>query len=250
MKRVKKRIFSGTVCEQLVYNIPDFADPRTYKKRVRFSTAEEYIAFKDRVALRKFIRLVNANHDPSSFKCTFTFNSDYEIYEFDDGRRMRSVYVRRLRRRYPDAKIIVVMGQHKKSGKIHFHAIIGGVPRDVILEQWTWGKIKECEPLREHNIYDGVDRGRDYTALAEYYWKNWTPEQGGHHYYATRNHEKPQEEPAEEVKREYSKKNPPRAPKGYVLAKAETTPFGFLHFIYIIPPKKRNYSKKDASQEE
>ena len=47
MKRVKKRRDSGCVCEQIVYNAPDKADVRTYKKRIRFRDAEQYAAFKD-----------------------------------------------------------------------------------------------------------------------------------------------------------------------------------------------------------
>lgn len=233
MKRVKKRRDSGCVCEQIVYNAPDRADVRTYKKRIRFRDAEQYAIFKDQCGRKRFAQMINANYTPSSFKGTLTFSDAEEIFYFADAKRICSIYVRRIRRRCPDAKIIIVMGRGKSTARIHFHFLMDGVPEDVIRSAWTWGEIVECKHLREHNYYDGVDHGRDYTGIANYYWDHWTPEQGGHHYYATRNHDAPQDEPAEEIRREYTPEKPPRTPKGYKLVESKATPFGFLYFKYV-----------------
>ncbi len=237
MKRVKKNTYSGCVCETVVFSVPERADVRKYKKRVRFKTDEEYEEFKDSIGKRKFAQMVNANHDPSSFKGTLTFDDAHELHEFSSARLVRAVYVRRLRRMNPSAKIIIVMGRGETTSRIHFHYIINGLTETQIRRAWTWGEIVECKPLREHNRYDGVDHGRDYTALAFYYWGHWTVEQGGHHYYATRNHVKPEAEDAVEIKREYSVERPPRAPKGYILVEAKDTPFGYVYFKFVLDVK-------------
>lgn len=231
MKRMKKRIFSGCVCEQIVYTAADSTSALRIRRN-RFKDEEQYAAFKDAMGRKRFAQLINANFSPESFKGTLTFDAENELYDFADARRIRSAFVRRIRRRCPDAKIIVVMGRGKSTARIHFHYLMDGVTEDVIRGAWTWGEIVECKHLRAHNHYDGVDCGRDYTGLANYYWEHWTREQGGHHYYATRNMDKPEEEKAEETKREYTEAKPPRAPKGYKMVESRTTAFGFLYFKY------------------
>lgn len=233
MKRVKTRIFAGNVCEIAVWNMADGERISLSVKRERFASPEQYEEFKKAQAMRRFVRMVNANHGPSSMKGTLTFSDDCELYSFKDARRIRSIYVRRIRRRCPDAKIIIVMGRGKSTARIHFHYIMAGVPEDVIRSCWSWGDIVECKHLREHCIYDGVDHGQDYTGLAEYYFKHWTPEQGGHHYYATRNHVQPKPEKPVEIKREYTRAKPPKAPKGYVFVEHRGTEFGYQCFKYI-----------------
>lgn len=229
---VKKRVDSGAVCEQFVYSVPDNANVRTYKKRIRFATPEAYEQYKDQQARKRFARMINANYDPSSLKGTLTFDTENEVHDFEDARRVLRSYVRRIRRKCPDAKIILVMGRGLSTARIHLHYIMAGVPESVIHGAWTWGSIKETKHLRRNNKYNGVDHGQDYTALANYYWDHWTPEQGGHHYYATRNHVKPDEEEPREVKRVYSVEKPPRAPKGYKLVEATGNTFGYLYFKY------------------
>ncbi len=226
--------------------MPQRADVKKYKKRVRFKTAEEYEAFKDAIGRKKFAQLVNENHDPSSFKGTLTFDDAHEVHTFDEAKKVRAVYVRRLRRINADAKIILVMGRGKNStARIHFHYIMRGLTEEQIRRVWTWGAIVECKVLREHNYYDGVDHGRDYTAIANYYWGHWTVEQGGHHYYATRNHVKPECEDAVEIKREYTPEKPPRAPKGYVLVEAKDTPFGYVYFKFVLDVKLQRRIEKE-----
>ena len=233
MKRVKTRMFAGAVCEIAVWNQADNEKPSLRVKRERFASVEQYEEFKEAQARRKFVQLVNANHGPSSLKGTLTFDDANELYSFKDARKVRSVYVRRIRRRFPDAKIIIVMGRGDSTVRIHFHYIMSGASEEAIRECWTWGEIVECKRLREHNVYDGVDHGQDYTGLAQYYWKHWTPEQGGHHYYATRNHIRPKPEEPVEIKREYTVDKPPRAPKGYVLVESKANIFGYLYFKYV-----------------
>lgn len=233
MKRMKKRTFSGCVCEQIVYTAADNTSACRIR-RDRFKDEKQYAEFKDAMGRKRFAQLINTNFSPASLKGTLTFDRSNEVHDYDEARAVLRSYVRRIKRKCPGAKIVIVMGRSVKNmAKIHFHYIMDGVPEDNIRDKWTWGKIVECENLWENVFYKGVNHGRDYTGLANYYWEHWTEEQGGHHYYATRNMDKPEEEKPEEVKREYSEKKPPRAPKGYTLVENYITSFGFLYFKYV-----------------
>jgi len=120
-----------------------------------------------------------------------------------------------------------------------------GVPEELIRKQWIYGDVLRIEHLREHNYYNGVDHGRDYTGLANYLFDHWTPEQGGHRWKATRNLKKPEREPAKEIKRNYSENRPPRPPKGYILVESKVTRFGYMYFKYVLEPPKRAPKKKN-----
>lgn len=232
--RVKQEIHAGTVTEVAVYNVRDTIEPRKAKLRPRFQTPEDYQAFKEAEGLKKFVRLINANFTPRSKKGTLTCDDNHECHTYSEMKRVRAVYVRRIRRKYPNAKMVIVMGRAKSNkAKIHLHYIIDGVPEEDIRAFWTWGEIVECVSLRENCIYDGVDHGRDYKGIATYYWKHYTPDQGKNHYYATKNLIHPKPEKPVEVKRNYTVTKPPRAPKGYVLVDAAETPWGYLYFKFV-----------------
>ena len=112
--------------------------------------------------------------------------------------------------------------------------VSNGLTEEQIQEKWDGGTIIRIEHLREHNYYNGVDHGRDYTGLANYLFDHWTPERGTrHHYKGTRNLCQPEKEAATEAKREYSESKPPRAPKGYRLVEAKTNRYGYMCFKYV-----------------
>lgn len=236
MKRVKRRIFSGTVCEQIVYNVSDRADVKKAKPRLRFKDEAERAAHRDMIARRRLQRLINANHGPSSLYSTLTFDDENEVHYFSDAKRIRTMFRKVLQKEFPDAKIIIVMGRGKNTNRIHFHMITSGIPAEAIRRLWKYGNIVECKPLRKHNRYSGVDCGTDYTGLANYLFDHWTEEQGGHRYMATKNHVKPEAEAPVEVKREYTEERAPAAPKGYKLVEAKATPFGYIYYKYILDP--------------
>ena len=248
MRRVKKRIFSGVVCEQIVYSVSDKV--RNIKKsspRVRFKNEEERAAHRIGIARRKHARIVNENFSPSSFYSTLTFDDAHEVHTFDEARRLRALYRRRLQYAFPDAKIIIYMGRGKSTHRIHFHMLSDGIPKDFIEKSWQSGTVKRVEPLRSRNFYDGVDCGQDYSGLANYLFDHWTAEQGGHYYMATRNIRQPEEEAPVEVKRLYTKDKPPAPPRGYVLVASSETDFGFLYYKYIklSEKRKRGRPRKD-----
>lgn len=242
MKTMKRRIFSGSVCEQVVYNVPDnVRNIKEYEpKPPRFKTEEEKQRFLLGISRRKHANGFNANFSPSSLYSTLTFDDQHEVHTFEDAKRIRDNYVRTLKRAYPDAVIYFYLGRGKSTHRIHCHMVSEGVPKETISDKWKHGSIKRISNLREHCWYDGVDHGQDYTGLANYLFDHWTPEQGGHRWKQTKNARKPErEEPTEvHLRGGYSEKRPPRPPKGYKLVEAKSTPYGLLYFKYVMEPPK------------
>lgn len=243
MKRVKKRIFSGAVCEQLCYNVRDGADVRKSEPpKPRFKDEADKARHRDEIARRRFVRKVNTNFDTGSLYSTLTCDQEDELHDFPSAKKLLRNFIRRLKRAFPAAVICAVMGRGKHTNRIHFHMLSSGVPEEVIRKQWIYGTVIRIEPLRGHNFYDGMDCGQDYTALANYLFAHWTAEQGGHRYFFTRNAREPEVEPAKEVKTEYTMERVPRPPKGYILVAASKTGYGLTYYKYVrkpdAPPRK------------
>ncbi len=248
MQVVKVRTFSGVVCEQEVFPMNERgADRGTVEPRLRFQSEEERAQHRDMISRRRHARQVNENFSAGDLYCTFTFDNENEVHSFDEARRVRDNFVRRLKYRYPTAVIFIYMGRGKNTSRIHFHALIKGVEPDYIVRQWRYGTVLRIDPLREHNYYDGVDHGQDYTGLANYLFDHWTPEQGGHRWKMTRNARKPEREAPTVVRREYSEDKPPRPPKGYKLVETRSTKYGYFYFKYVIEPPKRERKKAAIS---
>lgn len=242
---MKRRIFAGAVCEQLVYPVSDgvknVADYTPEKQpRKRFKDEDEYALFKLEIARRNHLRNFHANFVPGDIYSTLTFDDDWEVHTFRDAKRIRSNFVRTLQRKHPDAVIFLYMGRGKGTERIHFHMVSHGIPKEFISEKWKYGTVKRFCELREHNWYDGIDRGADFTGLATYLFNHWTEEVGGHRWFQTRNAKKPDREDPTEVRITggYSEKRPPVAPKGYKLVECKSTRFGHLYCKYVVIPPK------------
>ena len=175
--RAKRRIFAGSVCEQEVYTLPDRTkDVKKAEPRPRFSSAEEYEDFKRRLARRNHARMFNATFSPASLYTTITLDNEHEVHTFAEADGIINPFWRRLRRLNPDAQIALYPGRGKTTSRIHFHMVSNGLTEEQIREKWDGGTIIRIEHLREHNYYNGVDHGRDYTGLANYLFDHWTPE--------------------------------------------------------------------------
>lgn len=247
MRRVKRRTFSGVVCEQEVFSVSDcLQDLHKAEPRQRFKTEEEREQHRINISRRKHVQAFNANFRPRSLYSTLTFDIEHECHEYRDVKRIRDLFVRRLKYAYPDAVIFIYVGRGKKTQRFHIHMVSDGVPEDFIAKKWEFGSILRIENLREHNYYDGIDHGQDYTGLANYLFDHWTPEQGGHRWKQTRNAVKPDREEPTVIKREYSKAKPPRPPKGYKLVEAKSTKYGYLYFKYVLETPKRKRKKPKA----
>lgn len=245
MKTMKRRIFSGAICEQLVYNVSDSVknasahDPEK-SSRKRFKDEEERAKHREEISRRNYLRSFHANFGPGDIYSTLTFDDDWEVHTFADAKRIRKNFVRALQRAYPDAVIFLYMGRGKGTDRIHFHMVSKGLPEDFISKKWKYGAVKRFSKLREHNWYNGVDYGQDYTGLANYLFDHWTDEVGGHRWFQTKNARKYEKEDPTEVRVTggYSEKRPPVAPKGYKLVETKATKYGYLYFKYVVVPSK------------
>lgn len=164
---------------QEVYNVPDrIKSLEKAEPRPRFKNEEERELHRIGISRRKHARLINENYGPTSLYSTLTLDNESEVHTFDEARRIRDLYVRRLKYHAPDAKINIYMGRGKTTFRIHFHMISEGVSEKLIRDLWGLGDVLRIEHLREHNYYNGVDYGRDYTGLANYLFDHWTPGAG------------------------------------------------------------------------
>ena len=238
--RANRRIFAGSVCEQAVYTVPErVKDAGRYEPRPRFSSKEEYEEFKRQIARRNFARKVNATFSPQSLYITLTLDRENEAHTYEEADAIINPFWRRLRRLNPDMQAVLSKGFGKRTSRIHFHMIVNGITEEQIREKWNAGKVARIEHLREHNYYNGVDHGQDYTGLANYLFDHWTKEQGGHRWKQTRNARKPDRETPTVAKRVYTESKPPRPPKGYILVETKSTKYGYLYFKYVLEPPKR-----------
>ena len=250
MRRVKRRIFTGSVCEQIVYNAPDRVEIKDAKpKRIRFKDEAEREKHKTDISRRRHARKFQANFSPESIYTTLTFDDEHEVHTFQDAKRVRDNYCRRLLRACPGCTVFIYMGRGKSTSRIHFHMVTNGVPEDVIVGKWRCGSVLRTEHLREHNYINGQDRGRDYSGLANYLFNHWTAEQGGHRWKQAGEIKEPDVEPATECKRDYTTDKPPIAPKGYILVESMATPYGYLYFRYVVKPERKKKNKKQADRE-
>lgn len=235
MPMVKKRTFYGVICEQEVFHLPaNTKNIKTATPKARFKNDDERNLHKEKQAKRQHAKKVNANFTSQSLYSTLTFDNDWEVHTFEDAKIMRNRYYDRLKRKYPNAKIHIYMGRGKVTDRIHFHMLTDGIPESFILEKWDAGKVVRVKKLRKHNFYNGVDHGEDYTGLANYLFDHWTKEQGGQHYKGSRNMSKIEPEETKAIKRRYSEKTPPPAPKGYKLVEAKANYFGYMLFKYVL----------------
>ncbi|CDA62583.1 uncharacterized protein BN513_00410 [Clostridium sp. CAG:169] len=246
MRRVKKRTFSGVVCEQEVYDIPDrIKDVRNARPpRPRFKTEEEREQHRIGISRRKHTRLVNSNFTHNSLYSTLTLSNQFEVHTFEEAEKIRKNFMKRIKRKFPDARMMIYMGRGKSTHRIHFHILSDGVPEEAIRQKWNLGNIIRIDHLKEHNYYDGIDCGEDYTGLANYLFDHWTPEQGRKRWSATQNLIKPEEEAPKEIKREYTETKAPLAPKGYILVESKSTKYGYLYFKYVKKPPKKSRKNK------
>lgn len=245
MRRVKRRTFSGAVCEQEVFTVRGDQDIKTAEPRQpRFLSDAERAAHREAISRKRHTQMFNANFSHESLYSTLTLDNENEVHEYEEMKRLRDNYIRRLKRRFPDAVIFAYIGKGKSTHRLHMHMVSNGIPAEEISKCWGYGSVVRVDQLREHVMYDGVDHGEDYTSLANYLFNHWTPEQGGHRWKNTRNAKKPEREDPKEIRREYSEAKPPIAPKGYKLVETRTNQYGYLYFKYVKIPESRYKTRK------
>ena len=249
MKRVKRRILSGAICEQVVFNVRDSdRDPKDARpSRPRFKNEAEREKHRNEISRRRHLRMFQANFNTDSLYSTLTFSNEYEVHTFREAKQVANNYCRRLLYACPKATIFLYMGRGKATHRIHFHMVSNGIPEEIITGKWGYGSIVRVDGLRAHNYIDGKDCGQDFSGLANYLFDHWTPEVGGHRWKAVGQVRKPEPEDATVCVRNYSAERPPIPPKGYMLVETKETGYGYLYFRYVvIPPKVKRIRKKPA----
>ena len=162
MRRVKKRTFSGVVCEQEVFTISDrVQDIRKAEPRQRFKTPEEREQHRINISRKKHARYFNENFSPRSLYSTLTFDVEHECHEYRDVKRIRDLFVRRLKYAYPDAVIFIYVGRGKSTHRFHIHMVSDGIPEDFTEKKWEFGSVLRIEHLREtiRQMSIGIDEG-------------------------------------------------------------------------------------------
>ena len=236
--RIKRRTFSGDVCEQEVFTVPNQTKRlKTTEPNEWFKSEEERLRHEWLASRRRFTQRVNATFSSASLYSTLTLNNANEVHTFEEAKKLRDNFVRRLRYVAPGAQIMMVMGRGKNTDRIHFHMLSNGIEEDIIRDKWTAGNVTHIKQLKSDNYYGGVNHGADYTGLAHYLFDHWTPEQGAHRWKQTNNINQPDREEPTIIKREYSPSKPPRAPKGFMLVEAKTNDFGYQYYKYVRIPE-------------
>lgn len=243
MKRVKRRIYYGSICEQEVYNVGD-GSRSLHRRRPRFETDEERREHREKIAFREYYRKFMATFNSGSLYSTLTFDREHEILTRWEAEEVKRSFVRALQRINPNTQIDLHIGLGNRD-RIHFHMVTNGLTAEQILSKWKWGKINRIEHLYETcKDESGQDIGADYIGLCKYLFEHRTPEKTtGRRYFATRNWNKPDEEEPVRTVREYTLDKPPKAPKGYRLVSATATRYGYLSFKYVKLPQPTNRRK-------
>lgn len=241
-KTMKRRIFCGSVCEQIVYQVPDGVrdiqkwDPEQQAARKKRSdNPKAYAKMKENISRKAHYRKFMANFHAGDLFSTLTFDNEWEVTDFDEARKVRNNWRRMIQRAFPDAVFAIYMGRGKSTHRIHFHMVSHGIDQAWIEKKWKYGGVRRIVQLRKRCWYDGRDMGQDYQGLANYLFDHWKPEQGGHRYFITRNAREPEAEKATEVRipRGYNEMHPPVPPKGYRLTTVESNEYGYTYYRYV-----------------
>lgn len=233
----RQKTTSGAVCEIEIYTVPETtrnirnSEPKPENVR----TPEEKEEYNRHKSEKHFIRLINNNFTSNGYYVTLTYDNEHLPESYSEALRNIDNYTRRLKYSNPNARIISVTGYGSSSGRLHHHLIIESVSEADILSKWTFGTVAKAEHLREHNYYNGIDHGEDFTALAVYLHKHAPEEHKGKRWKQTTSIQQPVTE-KKEVKRAYSSERPPKAPKGYVFVEAKTSEYyksSYMYFKYV-----------------
>ena len=140
--RAKRRIFAGSVCEQEVYTLPDRTkDVKKAEPRPRFSSAEEYEDFKQRLARRNHARMFNATFSPASLYTTITLDNEHEVHTFAEADGIINPFWRRLRRVNPDAPKTLYPRRGKTTRRLPLYLVSNRPTQEQEKGKWALSLI-------------------------------------------------------------------------------------------------------------
>ena len=237
MRVSKREIKSGAVLEIDYFPVSNNVKTLTNAKpKERFANAEERNAHNVGIQRRANSRLVNANFTPKSFKVELTLDDSHNVQTLDEAKKIIKNYVRNIRRKYPDSKVMAYIGHHGQKARYHFHLLIDGIPPDVFLSKWFFGMIKKSENLWSHT--------QDYTAVAEYFFNQGVCSgKGASRCHKSGNFIKPEYIRTREVKQAPRINKPPHR-EGYVHVYTYSNGLGYIYFKYVRTSGHRKKAKK------
>lgn len=250
--RCSKKTLSGAVCEIEIFSVPDGVKltKNTEPKPVNVRTEEEKARYNNHKSEKHLVRLVNTNFTSAAYYVTLTYDNEHLAQSYTEAAKNLDNYIRRLRYSNPYAKIVAVTGHGSRSGRLHHHLIVSGVSEGDILGKWFLGDIAKVEHLH------GNEYGEDFTALAVYLHQHAPAEHKGKRWKQTKNMVKPIQKEVKPLKRSYSEKQLPQAPKGFALVEVKTCEFfnGYICFKYVRIPCEPlniqpNFSKRKQLSE-
>ena len=252
-QKLRRKIYAGVVLDIEVYaanrGVRNAIDIERKLRKPR--TEEEKKIANEKQSQKRFIGNMNQTFATGGLYVTLTYDDKHLPSSYSEAESVLKRFVRKLRYKFPNVKIMAVTGYGRQSGRLHHHLVILGAWESYIIEKWKEGSVTRIEALRAHNVYNGVDRGRDYTALATYLFNHAVESGRGKRWIQTKNVSQPEREEAQEIKRNYSVSKPPKTPNGYMLVDIYEGVNGFFNFKYVkIPTYKNRTSSRGIQSDE
>ena len=234
---IKRETMAGNICVIDIYNKGSRSvraghlEPPRYRPKNEIEK-EMHTAG---ISRRNCILRVNAAFTCSAYFLTCTYdNEHYHNVTVASVKKDLKNLIRRWQYSYPNIVIFAVLGEGEINSRMHIHAIVEGFPEadiDRIISKWKKGSV-HCERVRKWNERNGITVATDLKPLAIYLFEHWRHCYGGHHFYLSRNAEKPEIKRCRVIRRRYSLAHPPKK-KGYALVEMYKTDYGFMSFYFI-----------------
>lgn len=141
-----KVVQSGHVVEVWEYERMSLPS-KSRAKRIK-PTSEEQKKKNQRLAMFKFMRLVNQNFDSGSKFATFTFRDGVleDVSDVLEANRYWDRFIKRLRRKYGDFRWVVTVQFQDKNGRgaVHYHMIadLPFISSGELESIWQYGFVK------------------------------------------------------------------------------------------------------------
>lgn len=214
MPYIEKQIRSGDILEVERFFSPR-CDNRKRREKREVSSREQQNANRIR-SEKELWRMIHANFSGKrgdQFN-TFTF---WEAVDEETARREWKNFLRRVKRYElkKEVKIFRYLHAVAKAGQWHIHAIMTGIPLEDLTKLWGKGRVTS-------SILDDTNDYKDLAAYIARQTKAATgaePEERRKHsrsWGGSRNLNRPEIE-IKEIRRGSIMRQPPKAPKGYIL---------------------------------
>lgn len=141
----RKLVVSGDIAELYVYEEPVFRGLSSRAgKRSKCTDKQQKMLHRQQSAwrARRIVRrLVNANADELQKFVTLTFAEN--VTSVEQANACFEAFIKRLKRRYPGVKYIVVV-EFQKRGAVHYHMLcsLPFVSKDELAQLWGYGFVK------------------------------------------------------------------------------------------------------------